>query len=268
MLQAAQRGEAAGALGLEWLEPAEVAAREPNVRAVAALWSPGTGIVDAHALADSYRAELESFGGRVVCETSLEALAWTGERWALETRNADGTFRVTAERVVNAAGLASDQVAALAGVDVEAAGWRLHLCKGDYFGLQASRGAVVEHLVYPVPSEGGLGVHATVDLGGRIRFGPDTEYVSAVDYRVRPEKAERFAEAIRRYLPSVEACDLFPEMAGVRPKRQGPGEPFRDFVVEDGEAWGTPAMVHLVGIESPGLTAAGSLARRVVGLCA
>jgi len=265
--QIAQRGQAAGAVGLDWLGPADLRRREPNVVGVAALWSPGTGIVDAHALADSYRAELEAAGGQVVCSTSVEGLALRGARWAIDTRRGDEGFVATAGVVVNAAGLGADHIAELAGIDVDAAGWRIHPCKGDYFGLAAARGALVSHLVYPVPARSGLGVHATVDLGGRIRFGPDAYYVDEVDYRVRPDKAQAFARAIQRYLPAVGEADPFPEMAGVRPKLQGPGAGFRDFVVEESSVRGAPAMVHLLGIESPGLTAASALARRAVELC-
>lgn len=263
----AQRAEAAGAGALAWLGPAEIRAREPHAAGVAALWSPATGIVDAHALADSYRAELEAADGRVVCSTAVEGMAYSGDRWVLDTCSAGERVAVTARWVVNAAGLAADRIAELAGIDVDAAGWRIHLCKGDYFGLEPAGAGRVQHLVYPVPTQSGLGVHATIDLGGRIRFGPDAEYVDDIDYRVRPEKAGAFARAVQRYLPGVREEELFPEMAGLRPKLQGPGDPFRDFVVEETSAKGAPAMVQLIGIESPGLTAAGALARRVVELC-
>ena len=123
-------------------------------------------------------------------------------------------------------------------------------------------------LVYPVPAGAGLGIHATLDLGGRIRFGPDSEYVDRVRYDVDPAKAHDFAAAVRRYLPEVESDWLSPDYAGVRAKLAGPGEAFRDFVVREESGAGYPGFVNLIGIESPGLTAAPAIAARVVELLA
>ena len=165
--------------------------------------------------------------------------------------------------MVNAAGLAGDVVAERAGFDVDACGYRLHPCKGDYFALAPSAPLSVSRLVYPVPAGAGLGIHATVDLDGRIRFGPDAEYVDRIRYDVDPAKAERFAAVVRRYLPGIEAAWLSPESAGIRPRLAGPGEPFRDFVVAEESATGFPGFVNCLGIESPGLTAAPAIASRV-----
>jgi D-amino-acid oxidase len=167
---------------------------------------------------------------------------------------------------VNAAGLEADRIAALAGIDVGAAGYRQHPCKGDYFSIAPRLGAVTRHLVYPLPVPGGLGVHVTLDLGGRYRLGPDVEYVDSPRFDIDPAKAERFAEAARSYLPELEPEDLAPDFAGVRPKLQGPGEPFRDYVIEEGSKHGAPALINLIGIESPGLTAASAIAKRVSAL--
>ena len=258
---------ASGAGALDWLDERQLKRLEPRVRAVAGILSPRSGIIDAHALMDSYQAELEAHGGSVVLRTAVAGLAWTGERWRVDTIGPDGeTYALDVPYVVNSAGLEADRVAALAGLDVDALGWRVKLCKGDYFSPVSSLGALVSRLVYPVPSGGGLGAHVTLDLGGRFRFGPDAEYVDRVSYEVDPAKTERFAAAVQRYLPDVRAEHLVPEMSGIRPKLQGPGEPFRDFVVAETSAHGAPAMVHLVGIESPGLTASGALARRAVEL--
>jgi L-2-hydroxyglutarate oxidase LhgO len=255
-----------GAGEFEILDAEALRRREPRVRALEALWSPDTGIVDAHSLAGSYLAELEEHGGNLALQTRVEGLERRANGWRVHTRGPGGNFTIEAAQVVNAAGLEADRVAELAGIDIDAAGWRVRLCKGDYFGLEPAAGRLTNHLVYPVPSAAGLGVHVTLDLTGRTRFGPDVAYVDTAEYRIDPGKAEAFAAAVRRYLPGVEARSLFPEMAGIRPKLQGPGEPFRDFVVEESSAHGAPGIVHLIGIESPGLTAAGALARRVAEL--
>jgi L-2-hydroxyglutarate oxidase LhgO len=185
----------------------------------------------------------------------------------VETRNSSGeAYALGATHVVNAAGLASDRVAELAGVDVDALGYRLHPCKGDYFVLSPRLRGIASHLIYPVPVHAGLGVHLTLDLGGKVTAGPDTEYVDHVRYDVDSAKAARFGQALRRYLPEVRDDDLSPDYAGVRPKLQGPGEPFADFVIEEASANGAPGLVNLIGIESPGLTASAAIADRVLAL--
>jgi L-2-hydroxyglutarate oxidase LhgO len=124
----------------------------------------------------------------------------------------------------------------------------------------------LSRLVYPVPQQAGLGIHATLDLAGRIRFGPDTEYVDALDYRVEPAKADAFRDAACRYLPGLAGASLVPDYAGIRPKLAGPGQGFRDFVIEEASAYGAPGFVACVGIESPGLTAALAIGDRVAAL--
>lgn len=266
------RGLANGAGALRLVEGEELRRLEPRVRALAAILSPETGIVDALALARSYAAEASAHGASFAMRTELEGLEPDGDGWALLTRGPDGArLRVTASAVINAAGLLGDRVAAMAGLDVDAIGWRLHPCKGDYFAIAPRLGAITSHLVYPVPGVAGLGVHVTMDLGGAYRAGPDAEYLDAradamARYDVEPAKAARFGEALRRYLPEIADEDLSPDYAGVRPKLRGPNEAFRDFVVEERpEARG---VLHLVGIESPGLTASEALARRVAAAVA
>ena len=278
----AERARANDAGDVRLLDAGEVAEREHRIRAVAALHSPETGIVDAHGLMSSLHAELEARGGAVAFHTRVRALSQRSRGgWSIETEPERGGERFTleAEHVVNAAGLAADHIAALAGVDVEARGWRLHPCKGDYFSVAPALGTLANALVYPLPpGDGGLGIHLTLDLGGRARLGPDATYLAAPEigradaaigadaaggvlppaYRVAPAKAAAFAEAAGRYLPELRPEHLAPEMAGIRPKLQGPGEGFRDFVVE--EAPPGSGLVHLLGIESPGLTAALALA--------
>jgi len=259
----AATARANGVPGLEVVDAARVRELEPGVRAVAALESPRSGIVDAHALALSFLAEAESHGAALVLRAEVMAVEPGADRQRLVVKDADGE-RTSLEcaAVVNAAGLASDRIAAQAGVDVEARGWRIHYSKGDYFALAPGAPLRVERLVYPLPTAGGpLGIHATVDLGGRIRFGPDAACVDRPHYDVDPAKAAIFADAVSHYLPGLRADWLTPDYAGVRPRITPPGAPPRDFVIEAVGAW-----VHLVGIESPGLTAAPAIAERVLDL--
>ncbi len=256
-----------GVPDLEILSAEETSRLEPAVRAVAALRSPATGIVDAHALALSYAAEAESHDALLALRTEVVAIESGSGLHHVSVNDSDGRpAALSCVAVVNAAGLASDRIAALAGLDVDALGYRLHFCKGDYFSLMPGAPLRLGRLVYPVPATAGLGVHATLDLAGGVRFGPDAEYVADPVYAVDPAKAEPFAAAIRRYLPGIEAAWLSPAYAGVRPKLAGPGVPFRDFVVSEETAAGLPGFVNLIGIESPGLTAAHAIGERVASL--
>ena len=262
-------GTANGAEDLALLDAAEVARREPQVRALAALESPQSGIVDAHALCLSYLAEAEAHGAVLLTQAEVLEAGATPGGFRLQVDDADGQrAELQCGALVNAAGLHAQSLAEKLGMDVVAAGYRLHPCKGDYFSMAPGAPLKLDRLVYPVARGPGLGVHAGVDLGGRRRFGPDAEYVDSLDYRVDPAKAAHFARLVQRYLPALEEEWLQPDFAGVRAKLSGPGEPFRDFVVAEESAAGLPGLVNCMGIESPGLTAAGALAERVVGLLA
>lgn len=255
---------------LRMLGSAETAALEPNVRAVAALHSPDTGIVNAHALMDHLAREARAGGATMQLRTELVAMERRTTDYRLTVRTPDGMESFASERVVNAAGLESDTVAALCGIDVAAAGYRLRWCKGSYFSVSAAKARLVSRLVYPVPGYASLGVHAVLGLEGRLRFGPDLEYLSErrADYRVREERRAAFGEAVRRLVPAIRDEDLEPDMSGIRAKLQGPGEPFRDFVIREESDRGLPGLVNLIGIDSPGLTAALAIADHVAGLLA
>lgn len=260
------RAVANGVEGIGLIDGAEVLRLEPAVVALAAVHSRETGIVDAHAFCRSLQAEAEAAGAYVLCDRRVVALAPRSHGWRVEVEAGAARESIDAGCVVDAAGLAADAIAALAGLDVDALGWRQHPCKGDYFALAPGLRLRLARLVYPVPQQAGLGIHATLDLAGRVRFGPDAEYVEALDYRVDPAKAEAFREAASRYLPSLARGALVPDYAGIRPKLAGPGAGFRDFVIEEASAYGAPGFVACVGIESPGLTAALAIGDRVAAL--
>jgi L-2-hydroxyglutarate oxidase LhgO len=138
-----------------------------------------------------------------------------------------------------------------------------YLAKGTYFSCSARP---FRHLVYPMPNDAGLGIHATLDLDGSVRFGPDVEWVKSIDYGVDPSRAQHFRESIREYWPDVVNVTLQPAYAGIRPKIVGPGQKAADFVIAGPAQHGVPGLVHLLGIESPGLTAALALAEQVLSL--
>ena len=267
----------AGALRM--IDAAELHALEPRVRAIAALWSPETGVMDQHEVISSYKREALAHAAELALYTRVVGIDPAPDGLTLTTRTGgddgnggkpgahDGELsRVTASWVINSAGLQADAIAALAGLDVAALRYRLYPCKGDYFELAPSLRGMVKHLIYPMPEQAGLGVHITLDLSGALRAGPDTEYVPVPVYDVDPSKAERFAAAVQRYLPDVKPEHFTPGYAGVRPKLSGPGEPARDFVIEEATPHGVPRLINLLGIESPGLTASEAIAERVAAL--
>jgi L-2-hydroxyglutarate oxidase LhgO len=261
------RGLANGAGELVLLDAAEVKRREPRVQAVAALWSPETGIIDVHELVKSYEAEACRHGATLVLSTSVERLERASEGWRIHTRSNTGeAYTLAVPFVVNAAGLEAVKVAGSADIPELVAGRRLYPCKGDYFAVAPRLGRLTRSLVYPVPDSVGLGTHVTFDLAGRYRLGPDTEYVTVPRYDVDPQKAAAFATAAARYLPEVTVDDLSPDFAGVRPKLQGPSDGFADFVIEEGSGCGAAGLVNLLGLESPGLTASGEIAERVAAI--
>jgi len=244
----AERARENGAF-VELVDRARVTELEPNVRAVAALHSPSTGIVDSHALVASLAADFESLGGAIARARSVVAAEPAGDGWKLAIEGAAGRESVTAARVVNAAGLWADEVASLFGVAITQ-----RLVKGSYFRVKPR---VTRALVYPLPSlDGSLGIHTTIDLAGGVRLGPDAEPArSREDYEVDESRRPAFFAA-SRYLQNLRIEDLAPDSAGIRPKHAS-----GDFVVQ-----AERGAVHLAGIESPGLTASLALAERVAML--
>jgi L-2-hydroxyglutarate oxidase LhgO len=241
---------------------------EPHVPAVAALFSPNTGVISAHGLMDALLNEARSKGATFQPSAEVVGLRKVEGGYRIEINTPGGIETFTTDRVINAAGLECDTVAGLAGIDLDAASYRLHYCKGSYFSVRASKSSVVSRLVYPVPTTVSLGLHALVDIAGRVRFGPDAEFlrVRGLDYRVDAEKRAAFARGVRRLVPSLSDEDLSPDISGIRPKVQAPGGPPRDFIIRDETDRGLAGLVNLIGIESPGLTSCLAIARHVEGL--
>lgn len=257
-------GTANGVAGLRLIDGAEARRLEPALACIAALDSPETGIVDAHGLMLALLGELEDAGGAFAARTPITGLARTGGRWRAEFGGADpGTM--DADLVVNAAGLGA-QALARATRDLDPALVPpLVPVKGSYFAY-AGRPAF-SRLIYPAPVDGGLGVHVTLDIAGRMRFGPDVEWPdgeSLPDLAVDPALAPIFAARIRRYWPGLDASRLQADYAGIRPKLTRETEAAADFMIQGPADHGLPGLVNLFGIESPGLTACLSIARDVV----
>ncbi|HUL78417.1 MAG TPA: NAD(P)/FAD-dependent oxidoreductase [Vicinamibacteria bacterium] len=238
---------------------------EPAVPAVAGLFSPSTGIVSAHGLMDALLDEARRHDAILQPRAELVAVERRDRDYRLDIRTPDGIESLTSERVVNAAGLEADTVAACAGIDVDAAGYRLQWWKGSYFAVSGASARLLSRLVYPVPTRVSLGVHAVLGLDGRVRFGPDADHLPQrrPDYAVEEAKRGAFGAAVRRLVPAIADEDLSPDIAGIRPRLFAPGQASRDFVIAEETARGLPGFVDLVGIESPGLTAALAIAEEV-----
>ena len=257
------RARANGVPEVDYVTRAQALGWEPELHCVAALHSPSTGIIDSHALMLAYLGEAEDHGAMLALRSRLERVEVIPSGFRLTVGEADPSV-VEAKFLINSAGCTAPSVARRIGGYPEALAPRELYAKGNYYAL--TRRAPFSHLVYPVPEPGGLGVHLTLDLGGQARFGPDVEWVDAIDYRVDPRRAERFYAAIRRYWPGLPDGALAPGYAGIRPKISGPGEPAADFVLQGPREHGIPGLVNLFGIESPGLTASLALADHVAAL--
>ena len=256
----AARAEANGVADLQRLTAESVQSLEPHVRAVEALLSPSTGIVDSHQYMLALQGDLEAAGGVLALGSEVleGALSRSGEH---VLRFADGS-EVRCGIVINSAGLAAAEIwqrlSAGQGCPPQ------QFAIGHYYSYTGSQR--FRHLIYPTPVPGGLGIHATLDLAGQVRFGPDVRWVEQIDYRFDDSQRHAFADAIERYFPGLDRAELHPGYTGIRPKVSGPDEPAADFTVLDTSIHGFPGFVSLHGIESPGLTSSLAIAERVCKL--
>ncbi|MGA7160253.1 MAG: NAD(P)/FAD-dependent oxidoreductase [Bacteroidota bacterium] len=247
------------------LDARETQKLEPHIRTCGSIFSPRTGIISAHALMDYFFKSAVSRGATVQRNCEVVEINPTAIGYALTINESGAMSRFTAEKVINAAGLFSDRVAEMAGIDIDKAHYRLHYCKGSYFSVSSSKAKLISRLVYPVPTKDSLGVHALLDLGGRLKFGPDVEYLShnVLDYSVSAEKQPLFLQSIQKILPTVRYEDIGPDMCGIRPKLQLENGLSHDFVIVHEKGRGLEGFVNLIGIDSPGLTASPAIARYV-----
>ncbi|MCK9614373.1 MAG: NAD(P)/FAD-dependent oxidoreductase [Candidatus Omnitrophica bacterium] len=267
-----ENGKRNGVLGLKIITKSEVAKIEPNIEARAALYSSSTGIIDTHNLMKYFEYKLKENKGEVTYNCNVVGLRKLPDGYEVTVKDTSGDiFNFHSQIVINSAGLESDSIAQMAGIDTKKQNYCLKYCKGQYFRVTNSRKhALVNRLIYPVPHEraSGLGVHATKDLAGGLRLGPDAYYVdrNKFDYEVDISKRKAFCGAALKFLPFLEEEDLIPDTAGMRPKLQGENEDFRDFVIKEENCIGFPGFINLIGIESPGLTGSPAIAEYVEGL--
>lgn len=249
-----------GVHDLTWLDRAEIAELEPDVRAVRGLLSPSTGIVSSHDLMASFRRDAVEHGAHVALSTPVLGGRMRESGLEISVGGAEPTT-LRCRVLVNAAGLhAPDLSRKFVGLRAGSVP-QAHYAKGHYYVLSGR--SPFRRLVYPLPTPGGLGVHVTLDLGMRARFGPDVSWLEGIDYAFDESRERAFYAAVRTYYPALADGRLEPGYTGIRPKLGPAGAPFQDFVIQDASEHGVPGFVALYGIESPGLTASLAIADMV-----
>jgi L-2-hydroxyglutarate oxidase LhgO len=260
-------GKANGVSDIRLLSKESTAKLEPNIRAVAAIHSPSTGIFDSHQFMKCLESLSKDNGVIFAYNCEVVGISKDNGFYDLAVRDADGEkISVKSNVVVNSAGLYSDTIAQMVGIDIEDNKYKLYYCKGEYFRVRSAKAKLVNMLVYPPPEKDSLGVHTVMDLQGEMKLGPNAFYVDEVDYDVNPQHRDEFSVAAKTYFPFIESEDLSPDIAGIRPKLQAPGEDERDFVISDEKNKGFEGFINLIGIESPGLTSSLSIAKYVAGM--
>ena len=262
------RAEANGVEGMRVLTAAEARALEPNLECTSALFSQSTGIIDSHTYMLALQGDAEANGAMLAFNSPLEKGRVTDDGIEIDVGGAD-PMKLRTRLLVNSAGLYAPGLARkLAGMPQDKVP-TAYFAKGNYFTLSGR--SPFSRLIYPVPVPGGLGVHITVDMGGQAKFGPDVEWIhpdgpDTIDYTVDPHRADKFYAAVRKYWPALKDGALQPGYAGIRPKTVPQGAPAQDFVIQGPGEHGVPGLIHLFGIESPGLTASLALAEHVRAL--
>lgn len=251
-----------GVTDLVWLDQDGLQQMEPELKGLAALYSPSTGVIDSHQYMRQLLTDFEQAGGHLVLKSKVSAIQFANRSFELEIEGQN--VRLNAQACINSCGLqAVDLLKDVSGFPQQSLP-KEYFAKGSYFTYSGR--TPFSHLVYPVPEPGGLGIHLTLDQGGMARFGPDVEWLKSRaewDYHVDETKRDAFYHAIRRYWPGVDRHKLVPDYSGIRPKVSGPNDPAGDFLIQGEESHGLKGLVNLFGIESPGLTASLAIAEHV-----
>lgn len=265
----ARQAQENGIPDVKWLDRPEIERFEPNVEAAAALFSPTSGILDSYTLMEKMEEKARRNGAMLVYRQLVTAIRVLGTGYQVEYQEESGVRDVLVCRcLINAAGMHADALAAMAGIPIDQAGYRIYRCKGEYFTVTNAKARLVSRLVFPagIRELKGSGLPVIKDMSGRLRVGPDAHYAPSglLDYSVNPANAAQFLAVAGSYLPFLEPGDLRPDLAAIRPRLLVPcGSPPRDFIVCHETERGLSGFVNLIGIESPGITCCFSLARMV-----
>lgn len=269
IIESIRKTAAANGLELIMCNKDRISELEPDIFAVKALFSPTTGIVDSHCLMKQYETNTVNNGGQLVYGSEVTGIRRIKGGYEITLADPDKkAYKFTSQIVINSAGLTADKISEMAGIKDEKL--KIMFCKGEYFRLKPPKNRLIKRLVYPVPHHNmeGIGIHVTVDMGGGVKLGPDVKYLDSnvYDYSLTSSKQESFWSSARRFLPFLEFDDISPEMAGIRPKIQKPGDPQQDFYIAEETKRGFRGFINLIGMESPGLTSSIAIAKYVKGL--
>ena len=253
-----------GVTDLQPLTGAEARKIEPEVACVAAMLSPSTGTIDTHAFMLALEGHVEAHGGNVVLNTPVERVARRADGLFEVVTAGDAPATITAKELILSPGLHATKLARTMSFPTGYIPPETYYAVGQYYAY-TGRSPFSRH-IYPMPDGAWLGLHVTVDLGGRCKFGPDIEWIPEIDYTFKPEKLEKFLGFIRTYYPGLDPSRLHPDYTGIRPKLYREGEPVPDFVFHGPRDHGVDGLVMLFGIESPGLTSSIAIGDLVVGL--
>ncbi len=249
---------------LKMLSRREMTQLEPNLKGIAAFFSPTTGIVDSYALVSYFLGKTRDNGAQIAYKTKVISIEKVSRGYKVRVEDASGDFSFMTRVVINCAGLYSDKVAQMTGINIDEANYKLHWCKGEFYSVSGGRNKLINRLIYPVPLGISVGVHVCLDVNWRLRLGPLFYYVSEINYGVDDSRKKAFLESsMIRAFPFIEPSDLEPESSGIMAMLQGEGEGPRDFVIRHEYDRGLPGFISLVGIESPGLTSSPAIARYV-----
>lgn len=254
------KGRINGCDDLVMIDKQEAKALEPELSCVGALHSQSTGIIDSHGLMLALLGDAQDNGCQIAYRAEFRSAEKHGDEFVISV-GGDEPMEISSSLLINASGHFAPDIAQEICQGGSANLPKAYFAKGNYFSLLGK--TPFSHLIYPAPQEHGLGVHLTLDLAGRARFGPDIEWVDSLDYRVDPQRCEGFYEAIRRYWPQLPDQSLSPSYSGIRPKISGPNDPALDFRIDDEETHGVTGLINLFGIESPGLTSSLAIAAEI-----
>ncbi|MCD4651379.1 MAG: NAD(P)/FAD-dependent oxidoreductase, partial [Candidatus Cloacimonetes bacterium] len=252
-------GERNKVTGLEIIDKKHCFELEPDITAVQGIWVPTCAIIDTHSYMKFQVAEAEAKDAFIIYGMEVTEIEKTDEGYIVSFANGE---QFLTKILINSGGLFCESISRMAGIDTAEHNLRIHWCRGEYF--KTNRYKNISHLVYPLPDTQGifLGIHLTINLNREVRFGPNAIYTDNINYKLDETNLNEFSTSINRYM-SIEKKELHPDDIGIRAKLQGQDEGFRDFYIQEESEKGLPGFVNLMGIESPGFTAAPAIARLV-----
>ncbi len=255
-----KNGEENGIEGINLIESDEIKKIDKRINAKMGIYVPSTGIIDPVDLLNYFYSKSLKNNVNIALKTEVLNIEKRDDHYFLNGISVNERFSIRARYVINAAGLYSDKIASMVGIDILKHGYKIHYCKGDYYRILGN--ASIKLPVYPIPDKYGLGIHITPDVYSTIRLGPNAYYVDNLNYNVETKK-EIFVNSVKKYFPSIVNYTIEEDFSGIRPKLQGPNDGFKDFIIrheKDKELFG---FINLIGIESPGLTASPAIGKYV-----